>query len=129
MAERENTGAKIQSGNGGLSVRSGLSGNELKVIAIIAMAADHLAWTLWPGYANKEWWSTKLTDSRFDKWDKWVAQHGSNCEYDKEYNVWQYTDKGTVNGIPGNADVNMHNKFCSICKKMAVCIFIIQELC
>ena len=56
MAERENTGAKIQSGNGGLSVRSGLSGNELKVIAIIAMAADHLAWTLWPGYANKEWW-------------------------------------------------------------------------
>lgn len=56
MAERENTGAKIQSGNGGLSVRSGLSGNELKVIAIIAMAVDHLAWTLWPGYANKEWW-------------------------------------------------------------------------
>ena len=60
MAERENTGAKIQSGNGGLSVRSGLSGNELKVIAIIAMAADHLAWTLWPGYANKEWWLIAL---------------------------------------------------------------------
>ena len=60
MTERENTGAKIQSGNGGLSVRSGLSGNELKVIAIIAMAADHLAWTLWPGYANKEWWLIAL---------------------------------------------------------------------
>lgn len=69
-----------------------------------------------PGvYANKEWWSTKLTDSRFDKWDKWVAQHGSNCEYDKEYNVWQYTDKGTVNGIPGNADVNiLLSRPCSI---------------
>ena len=47
MAERENTGAKIQSGNGGLSVRSGLSGNELKVIAIIAMAADRPS-SVWP---------------------------------------------------------------------------------
>lgn len=27
---------------------------------IIAMAADHLAWTLWPGYANKEWWLIAL---------------------------------------------------------------------
>lgn len=35
---------------------SGLSGNQMKMFAIIAMAADHLAWTLWPGYVHKEWW-------------------------------------------------------------------------
>ena len=35
---------------------SGLSGNQLKLCAIAAMALDHLAWTLWPGYAHKEWW-------------------------------------------------------------------------
>ena len=35
---------------------SGLSGNQLKLCAIVAMAIDHLAWTLWPGYSHKEWW-------------------------------------------------------------------------
>ncbi len=34
----------------------GFSGNQLKVFAIIAMAADHLAWIIWPGYENKTWW-------------------------------------------------------------------------
>ena len=35
---------------------AGFSGNQLKMFAIIAMAADHLAWTLCPGYAHKEGW-------------------------------------------------------------------------
>lgn len=35
---------------------TGFSGNQLKVFAILAMALDHLAWTLWPGYDNKVWW-------------------------------------------------------------------------
>ena len=34
----------------------GFSGNQLKIFAITAMAADHLAWILWPGYENKSWW-------------------------------------------------------------------------
>lgn len=33
----------------------GLNGNQLKLIAIIAMTVDHLTWTLVPGY-SKEWW-------------------------------------------------------------------------
>lgn len=35
---------------------NGFSGNQLKIFAIAAMAMDHLAWTLWPGYENKSWW-------------------------------------------------------------------------
>ena len=35
--------------------RSSLSGNQLKLIAIIAMTIDHLAWTLYPGYSTI-WW-------------------------------------------------------------------------
>jgi hypothetical protein len=34
----------------------GLSGNQLKLIAIIAMTIDHLAWTLFPGYPST-WYS------------------------------------------------------------------------
>ena len=35
---------------------TGFSGNQLKVFVILAMALDHLAWTLWPGYDNKACW-------------------------------------------------------------------------
>ncbi len=32
-----------------------LNSNQLKIIAILAMTIDHLAWTLWPGYST-EWY-------------------------------------------------------------------------
>lgn len=35
--------------------KCGFSGNTLKLIAIVAMTADHLTWTLWPGY-DRHWW-------------------------------------------------------------------------
>ena len=35
--------------------KRGLSGNALKLIAIIAMTIDHLTWTIFPGYGN-EWY-------------------------------------------------------------------------
>lgn len=36
-------------------MKKGLSGNQLKLIAIAAMTFDHLVWTLWPGY-DLRWW-------------------------------------------------------------------------
>ena len=39
-----------------MSERKGLNGNQLKVIAIIAMTIDHLTWTFAPGY-SREWWA------------------------------------------------------------------------
>lgn len=38
-----------------MNERKGLNGNQLKVIAIIAMTIDHLTWTIVPGY-SREWW-------------------------------------------------------------------------
>ena len=37
-----------------MRISKGLSANQLKLIAIIAMTADHLTWTLWPGY-DRQW--------------------------------------------------------------------------
>lgn len=38
-----------------MQTKKGWNSNQLKLIAIIAMTIDHLAWTLAPGYST-EWW-------------------------------------------------------------------------
>lgn len=59
-------------------------------------------------YANLNWFNNYLTDSRFNQWDKWVAQYASKCTYKGKYTMWQYTDKGTVKGIKGGVDMNYY---------------------
>ncbi|MCR5703272.1 MAG: glycoside hydrolase family 25 protein [Eubacterium sp.] len=66
-------------------------------------------------YASLYWWNTKLTDSRFNNWFKWVAQYNSKCAYEGAYDMWQYSSTGKVNGISGNSDMNiLLTKNCSM---------------
>ena len=58
-------------------------------------------------YANKDWFTNYLTDSRFDQWDKWVAQYNTTCTYEGEYSMWQCSSEGKVDGISGNVDLNI----------------------
>lgn len=57
-------------------------------------------------YANLNWWTHYLTDPVFEKWDRWVAQYNTTCDYTGKYSIWQYSSKGKVDGIEGNVDVN-----------------------
>lgn len=57
-------------------------------------------------YANKYWFTSILTDSRFNNWEKWVAQYYKECTYQGKYIGWQYSSTGKVNGIAGNVDMN-----------------------
>ena len=61
-------------------------------------------------YASYSWLVTKLSSSRLDKYNKWVAQWNSTCDYNKKYIMWQYTSKGNVNGILTNVDMNIYYK-------------------
>ena len=36
-------------------MEKGLNGNQIKLIAIIAMTIDHVTWIIWPGY-DTHWW-------------------------------------------------------------------------
>lgn len=49
-------------------------------------------------YSMVSWLNTKLNSSRLDKYDKWVAQWASSCQYAKPYGIWQYTDKLVIGG-------------------------------
>lgn len=59
-------------------------------------------------YANLNWWNYQLTSSVFNNnsWSKWVAQYNSTCDYSKNYDMWQSTSKGRINGISGDVDIN-----------------------
>ena len=57
-------------------------------------------------YANLHWWETLLTDVWYDAKPRWVAQYHTECEYEKRYDLWQYTGRGRVDGIDGDVDGN-----------------------
>lgn len=57
-------------------------------------------------YASLSWLNNQLNSNDLDRYDKWVAQWHSSCNYTKPYGVWQYSDSGKVNGINGNVDMN-----------------------
>ena len=57
-------------------------------------------------YANKDWFTNYLTDSRFNNWTKWVAQYNTACSYQGKYDMWQCSCTGKIPGISTNVDLN-----------------------
>ena len=57
-------------------------------------------------YANLDWLKNKLDMTALSDYDVWVAQWASKCTYGGAYGMWQYSDKGKVNGITGNVDMD-----------------------
>ena len=89
------------------SVRSKLSSSQIADIAetfcrIIEDAGYEVAI-----YANTDWFTNYLTDSRFNQWDKWVAQYNTICTYAGKYSMWQCSSQGSVSGINGYVDLNI----------------------
>ena len=59
-------------------------------------------------YSSLSWFETKLTDSRFSQWDKWVAQwNDTGCSYSGAYSMWQCSAGGKVDGINGSIDLDI----------------------
>lgn len=57
-------------------------------------------------YSNLDWWTNYLTDSIYDTWSRWVAQWNSTCSYKGDYDMWQCSATGKVDGISTNVDLN-----------------------
>ncbi|MCR5790255.1 MAG: Ig-like domain-containing protein [Lachnospiraceae bacterium] len=58
-------------------------------------------------YANKNWFSEKINASALSGYKIWLAQYNAGGPtYNGHYDLWQYTSKGSVNGISGNVDMN-----------------------
>ena len=59
-------------------------------------------------YANLNWWNNYLTAQEFQNssWFRWVAEWRASCSYGGRYEMWQYTNQGSVSGIAGNVDMD-----------------------
>lgn len=61
-------------------------------------------------YSSLSWLNGLLNDSRLDRFDKWVAQWNTICEYRGNFGLWQYggstnyIESPTVNGVSGAVD-------------------------
>lgn len=88
------------------SSQSGLSAKQLAAIAKAFVETIEEAGYEAGIYSGYNWFVGYLTEPDFDNWDRWVARYNSYCGYNKDYNMWQYSSKGTVDGINGNVDMD-----------------------
>ncbi len=62
-------------------------------------------------YASKAFFYENLNYTELeDKYDIWVAHYSTKTDYKGDYTIWQFTAKGTINGINGYVDSNFMYK-------------------
>lgn len=58
-------------------------------------------------YGTKEWLLEKYQLATLTSTDIWLAQYETQPDYPYTFNIWQYTQDGTVPGISGKVDINL----------------------
>ena len=58
-------------------------------------------------YGNIDWMAEHLILSELTEYDKWFAQYFNKPFFPYEFQIWQYTASGKVDGIKGNVDLNL----------------------
>lgn len=61
-------------------------------------------------------WNEKMTDEWYNGVSKWVAEYAAKVnKFDRPYDIWQRSSKGSVPGISGNVDMDvMYNEVIKI---------------
>ncbi len=58
-------------------------------------------------YASRNWLNDELDMTEVSEYRTWLAEYADIPVYDKYYHMWQYTSKGSVNGIETRVDLNL----------------------
>ena len=58
-------------------------------------------------YASRNWYNRRLNTPQLERNVIWLAEYRSVPLYEGYYQMWQYTSKGSVDGINGNVDMNI----------------------
>ena len=58
-------------------------------------------------YAAIRWYIEEMDLSRLTDYNKWFAQYFNRPFFPYEFQIWQYTSSGKVDGIDGNVDLDL----------------------
>ena len=58
-------------------------------------------------YASRNWLNNRLDVTQLSQYKIWLAEYADAPTYDKYYDMWQYTSKGSVNGIETRVDLDL----------------------
>ena len=58
-------------------------------------------------YASRNWLNNRLDVTKLSQYKIWLAEYADAPTYDKYYDMWQYTSKGSVNGIETRVDLDL----------------------
>ncbi len=58
-------------------------------------------------YGNIKWMAANMELSRLAEYDKWLAQYYRTPAFPYSFQMWQYTNTGSVAGITGDVDMNL----------------------
>ncbi|MDD3394215.1 MAG: glycoside hydrolase family 25 protein [Anaerotignum sp.] len=65
-------------------------------------------------YGGNSWFLYRLQPSEIQYYDLWLAEYSSEPSYPYEFQIWQYSDAGMVDGIATKVDMNL--SFCDYSK-------------
>ena len=58
-------------------------------------------------YGNLKTFMLMLDIEQLEEYDKWFAYYDDEFYFPYQFKVWQYTDKGSIDGIKGDVDMNI----------------------
>lgn len=58
-------------------------------------------------YANERWFLLHMDLRKLKEYPLWLAAYKKELTFPYQVKMWQYTEKGTVDGIEGNVDLNV----------------------
>lgn len=58
-------------------------------------------------YASKNWLNDQINMTELSTYKTWLAEYADVPSYDEYYHMWQYTSKGSVDGIETHVDLNL----------------------
>ncbi len=85
----------------------GLSREDRTSVAISFLEGVKAAGYVPMFYGDKEWMIKEIDLAKLQDYDVWLAQEEDIPDYPYQYAMWQYSTKGVVNGITGDANLNI----------------------
>ena len=58
-------------------------------------------------YGNKEWLIKNIDLAQLQNYDVWLSESEDIPDYPYQYTMWQYTTTGVLNGVTGDANLNI----------------------